>query len=204
MYVHTYVCMYVQIHTYVHTYVRMYIRMYIRTYIRTYVHTYVHTYVRTYVRTYICIAWVSGNVISRSADVYKSLVCPLIEYCVQVWPIAKVGNWQIILELKNIQRMLTRLIDDMGLLPYTERLSKLKLTILAERRSRADLIEAYKIVGGSVSYGSQLLRISRSGTNRISKAGPDNKSNIYLLSESNKVLECLAVVRREVYNCGYF
>ena len=79
--------------------------------------------------------------------------------------------------------MFTRLIDDMGLLPYTERLSTLKLTILAERRSRADLIEAYKIVGGSVSYGSQLLRISRSGTNRISKAGPDNKSHMNLLSE---------------------
>ena len=153
------------------------------------------------------IAWVSRNVISRSADVmlliYKSLVRPLIEYCVQVWStIATVGNWQIILELKNIQRRFTRLIDDMGLLPYTERLSKLKLTILAERRSRADLIEAYKIVGGSVSYGSQLLRISRSGTNRISKAGPDNKSNIYLLSESNKVLECITLIRKKVYKCG--
>ena len=110
------------------------------------------------------IAWVSRNVISRSADVmlliYKSLVRPLIEYCVQVWsPIATVGNWQIILELENIQRRFTRLIDGVGLLPYTERLSKLKLTTLAERRLRADLIEAYKIVSGSVSYGSKLLRI---------------------------------------------
>ena len=54
------------------------------------------------------------------------------------------------------------------LLPYRERLQKLKLTTLVERRARGDLIEAYKIISGSVNYGSSLFKLSRSGVNIVS------------------------------------
>ena len=127
------------------------------------------------------IAWVARSVITRSPDVmlliYKSLIRPHIEYCVQVWnPVARHGNWAIILELENVQRRFTRLIDGIGLLPYSERLKKLKLTTLAERRMRADMIETYKIVSKSVNYGSNLIRLSRSGTNIVSKAAITDKT----------------------------
>ena len=51
-----------------------------------------------------CTGWVTRSVISREADVminiYKSLVRPNLEYCVQLWnPIPKHGNWALIMEL---------------------------------------------------------------------------------------------------------
>ena len=44
------------------------------------------------------------------------------------------GNWSIIIELQAVQRKFTRLINDIGNLPYSERLRELRLTTLAERR----------------------------------------------------------------------
>ena len=126
-------------------------------------------------------AWIARNVICRSQDVmlliYKALVRPHIEYCVQVWsPVPRQGNWPTIIQLENVQRKFTRLIDDVGLLPYGERLAKLKLTTLAERRLRADLIETFKITSGSVNYGKNLFTFSRSGHNLVCSAG--NKSKL--------------------------
>ena len=67
-----------------------------------------------------CIEWVTRSVISREADVminiYKSLVRPNLEYCVQLWnPIQKHGNWALIMELESVQRRLTRLVDGIDL-----------------------------------------------------------------------------------------
>ena len=122
------------------------------------------------------IAWISRSIINRSEPVmmliYKSLIRPHIEYCVQVWnPVPQRGTWDTILAIENVQRRFTRLIDGIGLLTYRERLQKLKLTTLAERRARGDLIETYKIISGSVNYGSNLFKLSRSGVNIVSTSG---------------------------------
>ena len=82
-------------------------------------------------------------------------------------PIPKYGNWAIIMEIESVQRKFTRLIDGIGLLPYEERLKKLKLTTLIERRARGDLIELFKIFRGLCSYGSALFKFSRSGMNVV-------------------------------------
>ena len=126
------------------------------------------------------IAWVARNLVCRSRDVmllvYKSLIRPHIEYCVQIWsPVPRYGNWATIIELENVQRKFTRLIDGVGLLPYGERLAKLKLTTLAERRLRADLIETYKIISGSVDYGRNLFTVTRSGHSLVSHVGAKSK-----------------------------
>eukprot|EP00116_Pleurobrachia_bachei_P004142 sb/3464404/ len=98
-------------------------------------------------------------------------VRPHIEYCVQVWnPPAAHGYWKLILKLEDVQRSFTRLIDGIGLLPYSERLRILQLTTLLERRMRGDLIETFKITSGKVDYGKDLFRVSRSGT-KILKDG---------------------------------
>ena len=125
-------------------------------------------------------AWIARNILSRSKEVmlliYKALIRPHIEYCVQIWsPTPQYGNWATIIQLENVQRKFTRLIEGIGLLPYGERLTRLNLTTLAERRLRADLIEAYKIVNRSVNYGGSILKVSVSGHNLVSQVTGTDK-----------------------------
>ena len=120
------------------------------------------------------IAWISRNVIVRDVDIlrniYKTLIRPKLESCVQLWnPAACHGNWSLILELESIQRRFTRLANDIGTLPYSERLEAFRLTTLGERRIRGDLIETYKMVNGIVDYGKNVFKVSRSGSNIVSK-----------------------------------
>ena len=53
---------------------------------------------------------------------------------------------------------------------YRERLDKLKLTTLLERRVRGDLIEMFKIQEGFVSYGSDLF--GRAGRTVAARSKP--------------------------------
>ena len=121
------------------------------------------------------IAWITRTVINKSKyvmlNIYKTLIRPKLEYCVQLWsPRACHGNWSIILDLESVQRRFTRMINEIGTLSYSKRLGELKLTTLAERRLRGDLIETFKIVNGLVDYGQYVFRLSRSGSNIISKS----------------------------------
>ncbi len=135
------------------------------------------------------IAWVTRNLILRDKrvmiNVYKTIIRPHLEYCTQLWsPPAQHGNWTMIIELENVQRRFTRLIDDIGTLPYSERLESLDLTTLAERRIRGDLIETFKIVNGLVEYGQDIFNISRSGGKLISNPSKSNNKGIRKLVNS--------------------
>ena len=119
-----------------------------------------------------CVAWITRTIISRNQcvmlNLYKSLVRPHLEYCVQLWaPQPSHGNWRIIMDIEGVQRRYTRLIDGIGTLTYEERLKKLSLTTLLERRARGDLIETFKIVNGFCDYGEQFFRRSHRGNNLI-------------------------------------
>ena len=134
------------------------------------------------------IAWVSRNVICKDKEVmsviYRCLVRPHLEYCVQCWcPTPRYGNWELILSIEKIQRKFTRLINDIGTLSYGARLKSLNLTTLAERRMRGDLIETFKIVRGFVNYGQSMFQISRSGMNLVSRGNKVSKSRKDFLSE---------------------
>jgi hypothetical protein len=127
------------------------------------------------------IAWVTRSVITRKLEtmlnIYKSMIRPHIEYCVQLWsPLPRHGNWELILAIEDIQRKFTRLIDNIGLLPYSARLEKLGLTTLLERRARGDLIETFKIVNGISNYGKHLFKFSRSGNKLISRPGDQHRA----------------------------
>ena len=102
---------------------------------------------------------------------YKSLIKPHIDYCSQAWvPMARHGNWSLILELEGVERSFTCMIDGVGLLTYKDRLDKLKLTTLLERRVRGDLIEMFKIQEGFMSYGFDLF--GRAGRTVAARSKP--------------------------------
>ena len=78
-------------------------------------------------------------------NLYMALVRPLLEYCVQVWSPHLRKHINLI---EGVQRRATRMVPELKYLSYEERLDKLKLTTLEERRARGDMIETYKIITG--------------------------------------------------------
>ena len=76
---------------------------------------------------------------------YKALVRPKLEYCVQLWhPYLK----KDINCLEQVQHRATKMIKECRKLDYESRLRKCKLISLEDRRTRGDLIEVFKIVKG--------------------------------------------------------
>jgi len=101
---------------------------------------------------------IKRTIVSREKEImlelYKSLVRPNLEYCVQVWcPYLR----QDVEKLEKIQRRATKMIKGFGNLAYEERLRRCKLTTLEKRRDRGDLIETFKIVTGRDKIPAQRL-----------------------------------------------
>jgi len=71
---------------------------------------------------------------------YKTLVRPHLEYCTAAWSPQYIKD-KVLLE--HVQRRFTRIIPVLKELPYADRLNKLKLWTLEERRVRADLIQVF-------------------------------------------------------------
>ena len=126
-------------------------------------------------------AWVLRTIVTRSPEVmlkiYKTIIRPHLEYCVQLWsPLPSHGNWSSIMSIENVQRNFTRSIEGLGLFTYKERLEKLGLTTLLERRARGDLIESFRINSGIADYGKSFFKPSYSGRNLnlVSRPGDQN------------------------------
>ena len=114
-------------------------------------------------------AWLFRNFISREegtiVHLYKAMIRPHLEYCPQVWaPLGKHGNWSLIMSLESVQRWVTSSIQGMDNLTYRERLEKLNLTTLHERRMRGDLIEVFKTQQDvNSTVGNLIKQSSRTG-----------------------------------------
>ena len=76
-------------------------------------------------------------------NLYPVLVRPLLEYCVQVWSPYKQKYIDLI---EDVQKRAVRLIPGLRGLTYEQRLERLKLTKLIDRRFRGDMIQTYKIL----------------------------------------------------------
>jgi hypothetical protein len=85
----------------------------------------------------------------KSADIvvllYKSLVRPHLDYCVQTWRPHLIKDIELI---EKVQKRVTRMALPGTEHSYEERLKMLKLTTLETRRLRGDLIETFKIMKG--------------------------------------------------------
>ena len=95
---------------------------------------------------------------------YKSLVRPHLEYCIQVWCLHFKKDIEL---LENVQRRATKIVKCMRDKSYEERLDYFKLTTLETRRLRGDLIEAFKILKGKekVDVG-KFFKVSMSNRTR--------------------------------------
>ena len=78
-------------------------------------------------------------------NLYPVLIRPLLEYCVQVWSPYKRCYIDL---LERVQRRATKIVPELRNLTYEERLQRLNLTTLEERRIRGDMIETYKMLTG--------------------------------------------------------
>jgi hypothetical protein len=78
-------------------------------------------------------------------QLYKSLVRPHLEYCVQAWRPYFKKDIELI---EKVQRRATKLIPSLRDKSYEDRLKILNLTTLETRRLRGDLIEVFKIFNG--------------------------------------------------------
>ena len=78
-------------------------------------------------------------------QLYKSLVRPHLEYCVQAWRPHLQKDIDLI---EGVQRRATKMIPNLKNKTYEERLNNLHLTTLETRRLRGDLIEVFKICKG--------------------------------------------------------
>ena len=72
---------------------------------------------------------------------YSAYIRPNLEYAVQAWsPYLKKDK----LKIEKVQRRATKLVPSLKNLSYQDRLARLKLTTLEDRRIRGDLIQFFK------------------------------------------------------------
>ena len=92
---------------------------------------------------------IKRNIASRDKSIitklYKALVRPKLEYCVQAWrPFLK----KDIGKLEQVQHRATKMIQECRGLGYEARLKITGLASLEDRRVRGDMIEVYKTITG--------------------------------------------------------
>ena len=71
--------------------------------------------------------------------------------CKPNWPLRHLKDIHL---LERVQHQFARLFPDLRSLPYEDRLDKLGLCSLEERRNRADLIEVFEMIKGRTVYHS--------------------------------------------------
>ena len=91
---------------------------------------------------------------SLIVPLYKAIVRPHLEYCIQVWSPYIRNDIDM---LEKIQRRATKLIPGLRDLRYEERLRECGLTTLETRRLRGDQIEVFQILNGYENIDSNIF-----------------------------------------------
>ena len=122
-------------------------------------------------------------------NLYKSLVRPHLDYCIQAWRPHYKKDIDVI---EKVQRRATKMVTDLKDVKYEERLKRLNLTTLETRRQRADLIEVFKIMTGKEKVKEEDFltrsdRIGRGHSLKLYKKG--TKKDVGKFSFGNRVCE---------------
>jgi len=131
-------------------------------------------------------------------QMYKSLVRPRLEYCIQAWrPYLK----KDINVLERVQKRATKLISGLSEMGYEKRLKILGLTTLETRRLREDLIEVFKILKGYENIDQEMF-FDVSQSNLSSHSLKLNKKRVRLdvakFSFSNRMVNEWNILDEEI------
>ena len=89
--------------------------------------------------------------------IYTTYIRPHLEYCIQAWSPYYAKD---ILLLEKVQGRATKLVWGLKELSYEERLERLKLFSLEERRLRGDLIQTFKLLTGKENVDHDFFLIT--------------------------------------------
>ena len=149
---------------------------------------------------------VSRTFTLRSKDVilrlYKSLVRPHLEYCIQAW---RPHLQKDINLLEGVQHRATKMITNFHNLSYEQRLSELMLTTLETRRLRGDLIQVFKIMKGFDDLNYQDFFVvstnrSRGHTLKLFKARFNTNCGKFMFS--NRLVDKWNRLSEDIISCN--
>ena len=137
-----------------------------------------------------CFKCRDSSILTKAFVVY---VRPLLEYCSPVWGWAPVYKSDISI-IESVQRRYTKRISGMKDLSYPQRLNKLNLETLEERRLKSDLITMFKILHHIIDIDFNdlfsLSNLTNTRGHRYKLSKPFHHNNARLFSFSCRRLDC--------------
>ena len=130
---------------------------------------------------------------------YKTLVRPKLEYCVQAWcPYLR----KDIDNIERVQHRATKLIGECAGLSYKDRLDRVGLITLEKRRLRGDLIQVFKLIKGidKIDYNKffQLVDNTRTRGHRFKIVKVRCRLDIRNKFFSQRVVNCWNMLSSDV------
>jgi hypothetical protein len=135
-------------------------------------------------------------------QLYKSLVRPHLEYCIQVW---RPHLQKDIKLLEGVQRRATKLIENFHSLSYEQRLARLNLTTLETRRIRGDLIQLFKMMKGfdDIDYNEFFIVSINQLRGHSMKLFKDRfNTNLGKFVFSNRVVDDWNALSEDIISCN--
>ena len=132
-------------------------------------------------------------------QLYKALVRPKLEYCVQAWcPYLK----KDVENIERVQHRATKLIGECAGLNYNDRLDRTGLITLEKRRLRGDLIQVFKLIKGidKIDYNKffQLVDSTRTRGHRFKVVKVRSRLEIRNKFFSQRVVNCWNLLPADV------